>query len=363
MSGVADRVRETTTWQEASSSRVALERTLESARAANPTIGRLLAGAGRVIYTGAGTSYHLARTAAWVHRTTFGRSAIATPLSELLLRQEGILAGEGAGREPIVVISRSGATSEGVSVAERFGAARHPIVAVTCRPNSPIAAIADETLVSPAGDESAIVMTRSFTSMLALLLRLIASLAAEAQLLHDLDALPDRWHESESATEGALALAEEAWSRVVTLGGGPAHGIAQEVSLKITEMSQVPTSAYQPLEFRHGPISVCEPGVLVITLPTAHGARAELRVTGEARALGATAWVLGADLPAGRWQHPSADGMGAIHRTDLGAGLHPVARLLMVMPPLQAFAMGVAVARGCDPDRPRHLTQVVRLDE
>jgi len=363
VTSVADRARRTITWQEASASRVALERALEAARAADPTVGRLLASGEQVIYTGAGTSYHLARTVAWVHRTTLRRPALAAPLSELLLRQDGVLNGGDPERQPIVVISRSGATSEGVAVAERFGAARHPIVAVTCRPDSPITGIAPHSLVSPAGDETAIVMTRSFTSMLALVLRVIANLAADTTLMRDLDGLPARWEQSEAATEGAFALAEQAWSRIVILGGGPANGVAHEVALKITEMSQAPTSTYEPLEFRHGPISVCEPGVLVITLVIPPGARAELRVTGEVRALGSAAWVLGGDLPAGRWQDDSGNGMGPLHRTDLGAALHPAARLLTLMPPLQAFAVGVAVARGCDPDRPRHLSQVVRLSE
>lgn len=364
MTDFVSRVRSSTTWREASESRIAVARALESARAADPLVGSMLTRAEQVIYTGAGTSYHLARTAAWVHRTVLRQPAFAAPLSELLLRHDGVLNGVHPARQPIVVISRSGATSEGVSVAERFAAAGHPILAVTCRPDSPIAAIAPLRLVSRAGDEAAIVMTRSFTSMLTLLLRLIAALAGDLRLMRDLDALPGHWDSSERATDFALTLAEEPWSRIVILGGGPAHGIAHEVELKIVETSQVPASAYEPLEFRHGPIAVCEPGVLVVALPTVDGARAELRVAGEARLLGAAAWVLGADLPPGRWQDRlTGGGSGPIYRTELGAGLHPVARLPLVMPPLQAFAMGVAVARGCDPDRPRHLTQVVRLDE
>ena len=103
------------------------------------------------------------------------RPVIAVPLSELILRPEGVLvaatgADAAAGREPVVIISRSGSTSEAVSVAERMRAAGHPTIAVTCRGGSPLASLADATLVSPAGDEAAIVMTRSFASMLALLL-------------------------------------------------------------------------------------------------------------------------------------------------------------------------------------------------
>ena len=87
---------------------------------------------------------------------------VATPSSELLLRPSGVLGRGAARRQPVVVVSRSGSTSEAVQVVEGMGAAGHPTIAVTCRADSPLAALADRVLLSPAGDEQAIVMTRSF---------------------------------------------------------------------------------------------------------------------------------------------------------------------------------------------------------
>jgi glucosamine--fructose-6-phosphate aminotransferase (isomerizing) len=125
---------------------------------------------------------------------------------------------------------------------------------------------------------------------------------------------------------------------VVVLGGGARLGIAREACLKIIETSQLDASAYEPLEFRHGPISVCEPGTLVVGLLGDSAAEDERRVVEECAALGATIWM-----------------------PDPGAELHPLIRLPLLMPPLQALAVGIAVRRGRDPDRPRHLAQVVVL--
>ena len=80
-----------------------------------------------------------------------------------------------------------------------MGAAGHPTIAVTCRADSPLAALADRVLLSPAGDEQAIVMTRSFASMLALLLRVVAELSDDPELAADLDRLPERWPEAVAA--------------------------------------------------------------------------------------------------------------------------------------------------------------------
>jgi glucosamine--fructose-6-phosphate aminotransferase (isomerizing) len=142
-------------------------------------------------------------------------------------------------------------------------ASGHPTLAVTCRGDSPLATGADVTLVSPAGDEAAIVMTRSFASMLALLLAVVAALGGATRSSRRTcgafrSAGPRRPRPRTSGGGSRRATGRG----IVILGGGPAIGIAAEWGLKLTETSQVPTSGYEPLEFRHGPISVCEPGVL-----------------------------------------------------------------------------------------------------
>jgi glucosamine--fructose-6-phosphate aminotransferase (isomerizing) len=120
-------------------------------------------------------------------------------------------------------------------------------------------------------------MTRSFASMLALLLWVVARVGEDDELASDLPncriagTSPARRPGQDGAWEGPTGAG------VVVLGGGPAYGIAAEWGLKLTETSQVATAAYEPLEFRHGPISVCEPGVLVIGLVGGPGAETRSR--------------------------------------------------------------------------------------
>ena len=342
------------TWREASTSATAIEAALAAARGAPAGLAALLHGSDRIILTGAGSSYYLARVVAAVMREATGRVAMAAPLSELILRPAGVLGATSPGRQPVIVISRSGSTSEAVSVADRMRMGGHPTIAVTCRPDSPLAGLADVALVSLAGDEAAIVMTRAFASMLALLLRVIAGQAADPTLAADLDRLPERWPEAVAAARQGRAIGSLERSRVVILGGGPAAGIAAEWGLKLTETSQVATNTYEPLEFRHGPISVCEPGVLVVGLVGGPGATEEARVVRDAAALGADTWLIG------READDVADAPGAI--SLVGRGLHPAARLPLLVYPAHALALSLALVRGRDPDAPRHLGQVVILE-
>ncbi len=349
------------TWRESSTSGTAIAAALDAAQRLPAAARDILASAERIVITGAGSSYYLALAVAAAARSTMGRPVFASPLSELILRPDGVLTGtwrdrRAAGRvglEPVVIISRSGSTSEAVSVAERMRAAGHPTVAVTCRARSPLAALADVTLVSPAGDEAAIVMTRSFASMLALLLGVVAIVGDDDRLATDLAGLEDRWDEASSAARLGRRLGATDWSRIVILGGGPAIGIALEWGLKLTETSQVATSAYEPLEFRHGPISVCEPGVLVVGLVGGAGASQEIAVVEEAASLGAATWLIAGDEDEAR---------GTTGDVSLiGGGLHPVARLPLLLHPGHALALNLALTRGRDPDAPRHLGQVVIL--
>jgi glucosamine--fructose-6-phosphate aminotransferase (isomerizing) len=347
------------TWRESSTTGEAIAAAIDAAGRAPTAARELLAEADRIVVTGAGSSYYLAQSVAATARAVLHRPVFAAPLSELILRPDEVLTGmasDGGGggaatREPVVIISRSGSTSEAVTVAARMRTAGHPTVAVTCRPGSPLAALADVTLVSPAGDETAIVMTRSFASMLVLLLGVVAIVGKDKTFEADLARLSDRWPEAVAAGDVGRRLGSTDWSRIVILGGGPAFGIALEWALKLTETSQVPASAYEPLEFRHGPISVCEPGMLVVGLIGGPGAVDEVAVVEEAGRLGASTWLVARD---------ESEASGASGESSLiGGGLHPSARLPLLLHPAHALALSLALTRGCDPDAPRHLGQVV----
>ena len=342
------------TWRESVTSGEAIAAALEAASRPPAAAVELLDAAERIVVTGAGSSYYLAQSVAAVARSILGRTVVATPLSEVILRPEGALvSAPDATREPVVIISRSGSTSEAVTVAEQMRAEGRPTIAVTCRAESPLTSVAGVTLVSPAGDEEAIVMTRSFASMLALLLGVVASVGRDDALAADLARAPERWQEAVAAALVGRQLGAAEWSRVVVLGGGPAFGIASEWALKLTETSQIPTNAYEPLEFRHGPISVCEPGMLVVGLIGGAGAAEEVAVVEEAAHLGAATWLIAREEDEAR---------GASGKVSLiGGGLHPAARLPLLVHPAHALALGLALTRGRDPDAPRHLGQVVIL--
>jgi glucosamine--fructose-6-phosphate aminotransferase (isomerizing) len=336
------RVGATTAWREASTGGEAIAAGLAAARTAAPADVDRLAFASRIIVTGAGSSLYISQVGVAAMRSYCRLPAEAVPLSEVLLRPRAVFARDDLTNQPVVVVSRSGTTTEALEVIKAARARDQYTVAVTCRPASPMAELADTVLAVPEADEEAIVMTRSVAAQASLLMRLGTRLG-DPTLAQDLDRMPGAWAQTAPFVERAFELALADPSRVIVLGGGAAYGIANEAVLKLTETSQVPASAFHPLEFRHGPISVCEPGMLVVGILGDGGTAAERRVLAECAALGATTWELGSDGP--------------------GADLAPIARLPLVLYALQALALGVAVRRGYDPEQPRHLEQVVVIDD
>ena len=339
---VRERVAATTAWREASGGGSAIAAALEVARTAPQELLDRLDGASRIVITGAGSSLYIAQVAAFSMRTHANLAVEAHPLSEVLLRPDPVFAGAALADQPVIVVSRSGSTTEALEVLKAARARGQYAIAITCRPDAPMADLADITLAVPEGDEEAVVMTRSFASQTVLLMRLGARLAEDA-FAADLDAVPSEWGSLHPWIEHAFELAATDPSRLVVLGGGAAFGLANEAVLKATETSQLPASAFHPFEFRHGPISVCEPGMIVVGILGGAAEDAERRVLDESAALGATTWALGPDGP--------------------GAELDECARLPLVLHVLQALAFGIAVRRGRDPESPRHLGQVVVIED
>lgn len=306
------------------------------------------------LFTGCGTSYYLSIAAAGFFQEITGLCARPVPASELILSPGTSLP---AGRKAVLfAFSRSGETTETV-VASRVHRSRGsgPVIAIACRTGSRMEMEADLCIALPSADDRSVVMTSSFTTMLQAACLTAALLAGNDGLYRELAELPERLESQleQQRAVGEMLGRDEALRRFIFLGIGPLFGLASEAMLKLKEMSQVPCETYSPLEFRHGPISIVEPGTAAVLLGSVRAAEQEQAVLANIRQLGGKALLL-SGAPAG----------GPVDFAySVGAGLSDTARSLMYMPLLQCLAYYRAMALGRDPDRPQHLTRVVTLDE
>jgi glucosamine--fructose-6-phosphate aminotransferase (isomerizing) len=303
-----------------------------------------------VVFTGCGSSYYLSMTAASVFQQVTGLRAKAVPASEILQFPESVFAPD---TSPLLVASsRSGTTTETLRAVVASARRSIPTLCLTCASASPLARRADVALVSPRGGEKSVVMTKSFSSLLLLGLALAARRGADAGFQRELSRLTAIGRRVLKIASPLMRDIGTTASRIVFLGAGPAHGIAWEAMLKLTEMAQRVAVAYHPLEFRHGPISAVGPGTVAILFGTDAGAMLEAALVRDLRKHGATTvWINDEARVAGH----------ADVSISLGADLSDIARTMLYLPFAQMLAYWRAVGADLEPDRPRHLSSVVRL--
>ena len=306
----------------------------------------------QVLFAGGGTSFYLAQSAAHAFQETTGIASRSLPVSEIFLSAASTVPRDA----PVVtfVFSRSGTTSEAV-LAARYLATRDNVrtVGISCNTGTELAATTDHIVELPHASERSVVMTRSFTNMLLAAQLIAADIAGDDGLRVELARLPGllREHFAECEAFGTGLGARTELRRVVYLGLGPNHGLAEEATLKLKEMTQVECEAYNPLEFRHGPISTVEEGTAVILLEGERERSYVAEVEADVKRLGAHVATIA--------PYPS-------HHADetlrLPTGLSDLARGVLYLPPVQLLAHERAVRLGLDPDAPRFLGQVVMLD-
>ncbi|PYY66525.1 iron dicitrate transport regulator FecR, partial [Pseudomonas jessenii] len=170
----------------------------------------------------------------------------------------------------------------------------------------------------------------------------------DAELLEAGAALPD----------GLRHAAQQDWSlaidalrdcqRLMVIGRGAGFAIAQEAALKFKETSAIQAEAFSSAEVRHGPMALIGDNYpLLVFAP--RGAEqagllslaADMRQRGARVLLAAPDDVLERDLTLTCAEHPALDPILAIQS-------------------FYVMAAGLAVARGMDPDQPRHLSKVTR---
>ena len=260
----------------------------------------------------------------------------------------------------IVAVSQSGETADTLAAAELAKRSGATLVAVTNVRYSSLARLADFVLFTAAGREIAVAATKSFNAQLVLLYALAGELARAkgrgacgAELL----SLPALAKEALSASEGVRAWTPHFLSAksVFFLGRGADYCAALEGSLKLKEISYLPSEGYPAGELKHGTLALIEEGTPVVAILTSSRlAEKTMNAVHETYARGAKVFLV-TSLPE---YCKRREIVSSVLLPDCGEIFSPALSVI----PLQALAYYVSVARGCDPDKPRNLAKSVTVE-
>jgi glucosamine--fructose-6-phosphate aminotransferase (isomerizing) len=325
----------------------AVRATIEDAGSRAREIAAKLRGDGirRVHVIGNGTSYHSSLAAAALYRRhASAADPVVVPMTAGEFRTYGPTLGAA---DAVVGISASGEFRDVVGVAEALRG-RIPVIGVLHVPDSTLAQIASDVVVSSGGRSNVPVMTKTFSATLVAAELLVLGLLDDERFSAVADQLRRAADHAEAAIEAATAGSEDLAAslteaeHVFVVGSGLAHVAAMEAALKLKEMAIVHAEGVETWEMASGAATILGPGTVVIALaPNGPGRDATADVIRHAAEWGARVVEVGPDrLATGSTLLPLA----AEAREDHAP--------ITAVPSIALLAFALAQLRGFDPDHP-----------
>lgn len=250
------------------------------------------------------------------------------------------------GRALCLCVSQSGKSPDIVALAQVARAGGAMTVAITNHPDSDLAAASDQVLDLHAGPERSVAATKTFVTSAVAGLALLAHWRRDAALIRALAGLPDRLGQAVATDWADLRAALTGVGSLYTLGRGPSWAMSNEAALKFKEVCLIHAESYSSAEVLHGPVSIVDVGFPVLALANADAAEASIAGVADAMAAKGAQVFVTSDKAQGATVLP-------VVRTG-----HWLTDPLALIATFYAMVERVAVARGIDPDTPRHLRKV-----
>ncbi|MBC3927669.1 SIS domain-containing protein [Undibacterium sp. CY21W] len=291
-----------------------------------------------------GSSDHASNYAAYLIMARLGRIVASLPLSLVTLNHAPLQVNDALA----IAISQSGQSPDVVEPMRYFRDAGATTVALVNDVSSPLAAAAEWTMPLHAGPERSVAATKSFITSLVAAARLVAHWQNDAVLLNAIEQLPAAL-DAASKTDWSAALEVLVpTQRMMVVGRGISFSVALEAALKFKETSAIQAEAFSGAEIKHGPMALIEEGYPLLILATRGPAQESLILLAEdMRGRGADVLLA------------APDNVGERNLT-LPVAATPDLDPIVAIQAFYVMAAQLAVARGLDPDQPRHLSKVTR---
>lgn len=251
----------------------------------------------------------------------------------------------------LLAISQSGGSPDLVEVTRTARESGATTVALTNNVESPLTSAAEMSVDIRAGHERAVAATKSYSAaLLALYLFVDAVRGGSGEHAR---AVPELARKTLEGHHDAVSEAVRRYrfaDRVVTTGRGYSSASAAEAALKLAETSYLTARSFSGADLLHGPVAAVDAETAVFALCSeGRGSEAMVEVLDAVHGNGADVCAIGS----------AAARVPASHRIEVPPCPEELAPVLEVLP-VQRLALGLALARGEDPDSPRGLHKVTR---
>jgi glucosamine--fructose-6-phosphate aminotransferase (isomerizing) len=314
----------------------------------------------RLLMTACGTSWHAALLGEYQMESLARIPVEVEYASELRYRNPPMDRGT-----LLFAITQSGETADTLAALREIKRKGFPTLAICNVVGSTIAQEADGGIYLHAGAEIGVASTKAFTSqcvvlsLLSLYFGRLRHLSPDAglRIIEELQQLPEHVQRALATNDEVrrIALKYADCNNFLYLGRQFNFPTALEGALKLKEISYIHAEGYPAAEMKHGPIALVDrntPSVFIMPQGSVYDkVMANLQEI-KARGGPIIAVVGEGDTAAGEL----ADDL--IEVPAVADYLQPIVSVI----PLQLLAYHIAVARGCDVDKPRHLAKSVTVE-
>ncbi len=266
----------------------------------------------------------------------------------------------------VVAVSQSGETADTLAAIRDARIKGAKVFGITNVIGSPVARESDGVIYTKANKEIAVASTKSFLGQV-VSLTLLAMVLAQAkgklsipQIRLLFKELADTAEQiemilSDTTDIDRAALACKDAHDALFIGRGMGAAICYEGALKLKEISYLHAEAYAAGEMKHGPIALLTDGFPVIAVATQSPVYDKVVSNiQESKARGALVIAVATEGD----EEISRYADYVMYVPKVRDAFSPI----IASVPLQLFARAVAIARGCDVDKPRNLAKSVTVE-
>ena len=265
----------------------------------------------------------------------------------------------------LLVLSQSGETADTLAALREAKRRGHRALAIVNVVGSTIARESDGGIYMHAGPEIGVASTKAFVSTLTVLSLLAVHLGRlrnlpakrALEVLRALDAVPEQIKSilAQNNTFKRIAAKYAKAEDFFFLGRGYTFPIALEGALKLKEISYIHAEGYSAAEMKHGPIALIDdktPTVFLVPQDSMYDKTMANLAMIRARKGPIIALATEGDTAIKKVAND------VIYLPRALESIYPI----LATVPLQLFAYHIAVARGCDVDKPRNLAKSVTVE-
>ncbi|SFP85929.1 glutamine--fructose-6-phosphate transaminase [Caldicoprobacter faecalis] len=317
--------------------------------------------AGKIIIIACGTAYHAGVVGKYVIEK-LARIPVDVEIASEFRYKDPLINEDNI----VIIISQSGETADTLAAMRMCKKVGAKVIAITNVVGSTVSREADHVVYTWAGPEIAVASTKAYTTQLLCMYMMALDFADKMgrisadeyqRIIEEIRKLPELAQEILDDKEIIQRCADETFnaSSIFYMGRGLDYAVAMEGSLKLKEISYIHSEAYAAGELKHGTIALIEEGTPVVALATQKGLfEKTLSNIKEVKARGA--FVIAVAMEGDTEIEKEADRVIYIPR------VYDILAPVLVVIPLQLYAYYVAVAKGCDVDKPRNLAKSVTVE-